>query len=131
MLVRSIISQQISTAAARSIRAKLEAARAARAPIVVVEAIKLIEAGYGALCDAVWLVTCTQHEQLARLVTRGLDPADARQRARAQAGMANRLAGYVTAVIDTSGALGKAEARVGRALAAARSGARRTPQGAD
>jgi dephospho-CoA kinase len=112
------------------IRLKLEAARAARAPIIVVEAIKLIEAGYGAVCDVIWLVTCAERDQLARLVARGLDPADARQRVGAQAGMADRLAGHVTAVIDTSGAPAEAEAIVARALAAARSEARRTAQDA-
>jgi dephospho-CoA kinase len=100
--------------------AAIETARAAAAPIVVLEAIKLLEAGYGAVCDAVWLITCQEHDQLERLVARGLGARDARQRVRAQAGLAGRLAGQVNAVIDTSGTLEEAERRVDRALVEAR-----------
>jgi dephospho-CoA kinase len=101
------------------ILAAIEAARASQAPLVVLEAIKLIEAGYGSICDAVWLVTCPEEAQLARLVTRGLDPADARRRLEAQEGMAVRLAGQVTALVDTSGTEAEARRRVERTLAEA------------
>ena len=82
------------------ILAAIEAARASGAPIVVIEAIKLVEAGYATSCDEVWLVTCAEDEQVARLAG-GLALADARQRVRA-CRMTARL-GSRTAVIDTGG----------------------------
>src|SRR6186997_167985 len=38
--------------------AAIDAAEAAAAPAVVIEAIKLVEGGLAELCDEVWLVTC-------------------------------------------------------------------------
>ncbi len=49
------------------IRAAIEDATAAGAPAVVIEAIKLVEAGYAADCDEVWIVTCDPAEQRGRL----------------------------------------------------------------
>ena len=111
------------------ILAAIEAATTSRASIVVVEAIKLIEAGYGAICDAVWLITCSPDEQIARLVARGLAAGDARQRADAQAGMTARLADQATSVIDTSGTPEVARRRVDRALERARRDAFRARSG--
>jgi dephospho-CoA kinase len=64
------------------------------------------------LCDVVWWVTC--HEQRARLIARGTDPADADRRIAAQAGMADRVraARPDLVEVDTSGSLADAEARV-------------------
>jgi dephospho-CoA kinase len=95
----------------------IDAARGSGAGVVAIEAIKLVEGGYAALCDEVWLVTCPEAEQLARLVGRGLSPADARQRARAQAGLTERLARTATRIIDTAGPLEATERRVEQALA--------------
>ncbi len=54
-------------------------------PVVVIEAIKLIEAGLNALCDAVWVVTSPKELQIDRLrETRGLNRADALLRIEAQ-----------------------------------------------
>ena len=53
--------------------------------VVVIEAIKLIEAGLHQRCDALWVVTCRPGLQLDRLMrTRGLNEADARLRIVAQ-----------------------------------------------
>lgn len=96
---------------------QLGEADGSEAPAVVVEAIKLIEAGYAPILDEVWLVTCHPEEQFQRLVARGTDPADARQRSEAQAGLVERLAGSATRVVDTSGPLDAAARRVDEVFA--------------
>jgi dephospho-CoA kinase len=54
-------------------------------PVVVLEAIKLYEAGLAALCNEVWVVTSPKETQLARLrETRGLSRAAAKTRIEAQ-----------------------------------------------
>src|SRR5215207_135907 len=51
---------------------------ASTAPIVVVDAIKLIEGGLADEMDAVWVVTCPRAEQVRRLTAeRGLTPEQA------------------------------------------------------
>lgn len=79
------------------------AAEAAAAPAVVVEAIKLVEGGYAALCDEVWLVDCSDATQTERLRRRGLSDADMAARLATQAGLADRLRSSATRVIETSG----------------------------
>jgi dephospho-CoA kinase len=75
------------------------------APVVVVEAIKLIEAGTYRDCDSVWIVTCTREQQIQRLTTeRGLSVAEAERRIDAQSPISERLP-YATVVIDNSGTL--------------------------
>jgi dephospho-CoA kinase len=55
------------------------------AQVVVVEAIKLIEAGMADACASVWVTTCRQEQQVARLVQgRGSSRAEAEQRVRAR-----------------------------------------------
>jgi dephospho-CoA kinase len=83
--------------------ASIDAAEAAAAPAVVIEAIKLVEGGLAELCDEVWLVTCDPDDQLARIRGRGATERDARQRIAAQGDLAARLAAAATRVIDTSG----------------------------
>jgi dephospho-CoA kinase len=96
---------------------RIEAAQAAGAPAVVIEAIKLVEGGLAELCDEVWLVTCADTVQRERVIDRGLSPADADQRIASQAGMVERLRPYATRVIDTTGPIGDARARVATAWA--------------
>ena len=51
------------------VQAELEAAANRGAPFVVIEAIKLVEAGLAAECDEVWLLECEpQQEAFRRLV---------------------------------------------------------------
>jgi dephospho-CoA kinase len=85
------------------IEAAVAGAEAAGAPAVVIEAIKLIEAGYAAECDEVWFVTCDAGAQRQRLIGRGSPAAEADQRIAAQGDLAARLAPLSTRVIDTSG----------------------------
>jgi dephospho-CoA kinase len=104
---------------------RIEGASERGAPAVVVEAIKLVEGGLAALCDEVWLVTCDQEQQLRRLTARGADRADADARIAAQSGLVERLAPAATRVIDTSGTIDEARARVLAVWRAAVGGARR------
>lgn len=84
----------------------IAAARREGAPVVVVEAIKLVEGGLAELCDEVWLVTCDPGVQLGRVLARaagrGLSPVDAEARIAAQGDLTTRLAPFATRVIDTS-----------------------------
>ncbi len=65
----------------------------AGAPFVVLEAIKLVEAGLAALCDVVWIVECGPDVQRARLAGRGIARDDAERRIHAQGQhLADRLA---------------------------------------
>lgn len=97
------------------ILAAIDAAVAAHAPAIAIEAIKLVEGGLAELCDQVWWVSCD--EQRARLIGRGMDPEDADRRIAAQLGMWKRavdaLGGGLVRV-DTSGSRAEAQARVAR-----------------
>lgn len=97
----------------------LAAATASGVPVVVLEAIRLVEGGYADLVDEVWLVTCDPRVQRQRLAGRGLDPAEAERRIAAQAGLLERVGPVAARVFDTSGTLDATEAAVDRALAAA------------
>jgi dephospho-CoA kinase len=99
--------------------AEVEAAENGGAPIVVIEAIRLVESGLAALCDEVWLVACEPDEQRDRLAGRGDEPADAERRIKAQDRLVDRLRPYATRVIDTSGSAAKARDRVAAAARAA------------
>ncbi|HTP09677.1 MAG TPA: dephospho-CoA kinase [Anaerolineae bacterium] len=72
-------------------------------PIVVYEAIKLIEAGRAEMCDALWVVTARSDVQLQRLMTdRHMSEAEARQRIEAQPPQSEKIK-RATVVIDNSG----------------------------
>jgi dephospho-CoA kinase len=90
----------------------IESARARGAGAVVVEAIKLVEGGLAAFCDEVWLVTCSSTAQRDRVIDRGTEPDDADRRIAGQAGMTERLRPAATRVIDTTGPIADARARV-------------------
>jgi dephospho-CoA kinase len=83
------------------ILAEVDAADAAGAVAVVIEAIKLVEGGLADLCDEVWLVTCGPEVQLERLARRGSGEDEARDRIAAQGDLATRLRPAATHVIDT------------------------------
>jgi dephospho-CoA kinase len=92
-------------------------------PIVVVEAIKLVEGGYAAACDEVWLIICDPVTQRERLVARGVSGHDVDRRVSAQGDLASRLIPAASRAIDTSGSRDDVRAVVRSALQAARSGA--------
>lgn len=77
----------------------------AYAPVAVIDAVKLLEAGWKAVCDAVWVVTCPPEQQLQRLMeTRGMSEAEAWTRIRAQPPQQDRAA-QADVVINNGGAL--------------------------
>jgi dephospho-CoA kinase len=86
---------------------------------VVIEAIKLVEGGLAALCDEVWLVTCSPSDQLRRLQVRGSTGKDVEARIAAQGDIRERLRPVATRVIDTTGTRAGVRPRVHAALDAA------------
>jgi len=86
--------------------------QAASANVVVLEAIKLIEAGLADVCDAVWVTTCPPRQQVHRImVERGLSRAEAELRVRAQSPQEEKIA-RADVVIDNSGSLSQARSQV-------------------
>lgn len=85
---------------------------ASPSPVVVLEAIKLIEAGWASRVDSVWVVTCRREQQLERLrARRGLSLAEAELRVRAQSPAAEKLK-HADVVIDNSGSPRETRAQV-------------------
>jgi dephospho-CoA kinase len=81
-------------------------------PIVVYEAIKLIEAGRAEMCDALWVVTARSDVQLQRLMRdRHMSEAEARQRIEAQPPQSEKVA-RATVVIDNSDTLDDTQRQV-------------------
>jgi dephospho-CoA kinase len=101
---------------ARLEREVIRAADARRPVAIVLEAIKLVEAGHAPWCDEVWLVVCEPEAQLARLTGRGMDECDARQRIAAQAASLPSWRAAATRTIRTDGSLADAERDVDAAL---------------
>jgi len=61
--------------------------------VAVIDAIKLIESGWPAICDAVWVVTAPRDQQIERLCrTRNMSHAEAVTRIDAQAPQADKVA---------------------------------------
>lgn len=92
--------------------------RSSRAPVIVVEAIKLVPAGLDADTNALWLVTADEETRIERLIDRnGMSFSDARARA---AGGWSELPDDIQpdVVIDTSGSLDDVQTRVDEAWAA-------------
>jgi dephospho-CoA kinase len=83
----------------------------ASAPVLVVEAVKLVEAGMRRLCDSLWLVVCRPEVQLARLVARGTDETDARARIAAQPSVGPKR-DLANVVIDNSGTVEETRTQV-------------------
>jgi dephospho-CoA kinase len=87
-------------------------------PVVVLDAIKLIEAGWADKSDAVWVVTCRRDQQIKRLMsTRGYSRREALTRIDAQSPQADKVARADT-VIDNSGTLKQTREQVDAAWAA-------------
>lgn len=81
-------------------------------PIVVLDAIKLIESGWADKSDAVWVVTCGRDQQLERLmITRGYSRDEAEARIDAQSPQQTKIA-RADVVIDNSGTLERTREQV-------------------
>ncbi len=75
----------------------------ARADVVVIEAIKLIESGMADDCDAVWVVTASEDVQLDRLMSkRNMSGQQAMLRIQSQPAQEEKI-GRASLVIDNSG----------------------------
>ncbi len=87
------------------------------APVVVVDAVKLIEAGIADKCDAVWVVICPLVEERRRLMTRpGMTEAEADRRLAAQEPEERKVA-RADVVIDNGGSIEEMRAQIARAWA--------------
>jgi dephospho-CoA kinase len=87
-------------------------------PVVVVDAVKLIEAGIADKCDAVWVVTCPLAEERRRLMTRpGMTEAEVDRRLAAQEPEERKVA-RADVVIDNGGSIEETRAQIARAWAA-------------
>jgi dephospho-CoA kinase len=78
-------------------------ARRAGQPVIVIEAIKLLESDLRRHCDAIWVTDAPQQVQVERLMRkRGLSEADALQRVQVQSAQKEKLAA-ATVVITNHG----------------------------
>jgi len=85
---------------------------ASDARVVVIEAIKLIEAGMADSYDSLWVTACRSEQQVERIVAaRGMTRAEAEQRVRAQPPQEKKIA-RADVVIDTSGTLAQTRQQV-------------------
>jgi dephospho-CoA kinase len=109
----------------------IRAADAGRPTAIVIEAIKLVEAGHAPWCDEVWLVVCEPPAQLARLTGRGGDESDARQRIAAQVGSMPLWRSAANRVIRTDGSRGEVAIAVTAAFEDLLTRRRGTRSGAD
>ncbi len=90
----------------------------ASTPVVVYEAIKLIEAGRAGMCDALWVVIARSEVQLQRLMRdRHMSEAEARQRIEAQPPQSEKIK-HATVTIDNSGPLEETRQQVTAAFRA-------------
>ncbi len=84
----------------------------ASAGVVVVEAIKLIEAGMADAYDSVWVTVCQREQQIRRIMdARGLSQAEAEQRVQAQPPQEDKIA-CADVVIDNSRSLSQTRAQM-------------------
>lgn len=95
--LEAIVHPAVAEAIARRVAAS-------QAPAVVIEAIKLLEAGLSRrLCDAVWVTRCSLRQQIARLhASRGMPEAEVRRRLASQMPLKQMIA-QADRVIDTGG----------------------------
>lgn len=106
----------VHPAVARLEQDSIRAADAHRPTAIVLEAIKLVEAGHSPWCNEVWLILCDRETQLARLIGRGTADSDARQRIAAQSDSLPLWRSAATRIVRTDGAPAEAELAVDRAL---------------
>jgi dephospho-CoA kinase len=93
-------------------RAISERVASTTASVVVLDAVRLIESGLAATCDAVWVVVCDRALQLQRLQSsRDLTAEQAARRIAAQRPASEKLA-YATAVITNNGSLDDLQAQI-------------------
>jgi dephospho-CoA kinase len=93
-----------------------ELASVSSSGIAVIDAVKLLEGGSGALCQSKWMVVCPEEQEFARLIARNrLSEEEVWTRIRAQPSVADRLS-LVDEVIDNSGSLENTRKQVAAAF---------------
>jgi dephospho-CoA kinase len=103
------LEKVVHPAAAVEVRQRVENAETA---VVVIEAIKLIEAGWHRVCQALWVTTCPAEHQIDRLMKgRSLSYKEAQQRVTAQPPQIEKVR-LADVVIDTSGDLAETRRQV-------------------
>src|SRR5881392_712292 len=84
--------------------------------IAIIDAVKLLEGGSGALCQSKWMVICPEEQECARLMTRNqMSEEEAWARIRAQPSIAARLP-LIDEVIDNGGSLEETRRQVAAAF---------------
>lgn len=74
-------------------------------PVAVLDAIKLLEGGWKEHCQSIWVVVCSEQQQISRLMeTRGLSESAAQLRLTAQPPQDSRIP-HADVIIDNSGSL--------------------------
>jgi dephospho-CoA kinase len=110
-----IIHPAVGTELALMLRDLLHAGDAAP-EVVVIEAVKLYEAGLTEYLDALWVVTAPPEEQKRRLMQeRGMSEVDAELRLRSQPPLEEKLE-RATVVIDNGGSIEETRVQVMRAF---------------
>jgi len=71
--------------------------------ILVVEAIKLLEARLWLRCDAIWVTSCTRAQTLPRVMARGLTELDSRRRIDSQPQLCHKLSAAHVLVDNSQG----------------------------
>ncbi len=90
---------------------------ASDAPVTMIEAIKLLGGPLAAVCDQVWVTTCSRETQLERLrVCRGMDDESAVARVEAQPSQEEKIA-RADVVIRTDGLMAVTQEQFERAWA--------------
>jgi dephospho-CoA kinase len=93
-----------------------ELATVSASGIAIIDAVKLLEGGSGALCQSKWLVICPEEQERARLMARNhMSEEEASARIRAQPSIAARLP-LVDEVIDNGGSLEETRRQVAAAF---------------
>lgn len=91
--------------------------RESQSPVIVVDAIKLLESRLAAECDEIWVVTCKPEQQVQRLMARnGYSREQALQRIAVQPPQAQKVA-MADRVIDNSGTIDETIALIRSAAA--------------
>jgi dephospho-CoA kinase len=113
-VVRTEVIAWLSTLALQTEPEDQSASGGPRA-VAVLDAIKLLESGWREYCDAVWVVTCAEEQQVERLIrNREMSEAEARERINAQPSQESRIE-QADVVIDNSGTLEETRRRVAEA----------------
>lgn len=83
--------------------------------VVILDAVKLIESGHHEVCDAVWLITAPEAQQIERVMQRNhVDEAEARRRVAAQPPLGPKRAVADVEIVN-DGALKDLRAKVDQA----------------